>query len=420
MKALVFAAGMGTRLKPLTDTMPKALVPVLGKPLLAHVIEKLKSEGFDDITVNVHHFADQIEKYLSVNDFGVPVHISDERDLLRETGGGVRHARPFLEGSPFLVHNVDIISNINLRSLISAAREDALSTIVVSDRKTKRYFLFDESMRLVGWTNIETGEVRSPYKDLDVSACRKLAFSGIHYFSPKIFDVFDSMGCPERFPIVDFYLSVCDKYPIYGYVPGNLKMVDVGKFDSLSEAETLAGEIEFYVSPVMTTPPETFDSETKKLIFERLSSLGIPFSRVDTGDGTTMEACIPIGKALGAGVVKTVFLTNRQQTRFWLYVTEGDKPFVTRDFCSALGIPRVSFASEELLLSMLGTPHGATTILSLLNDPEGKVQLVIDRSIADSESFSCTDGTPFGFIRLSTSDLLNRYLPSTAHSPIVI
>ena len=161
MKALVFAAGMGTRLKPLTDTMPKALVPVLGKPLLAHVIEKLRSEGFDDITVNVHHFADQIQKYLSDNDFGLPIHISDERDLLRETGGGVRHARPFLEGSPFLVHNVDIISNIDLGIFAVSVREDALSTIVVSDRKTKRYFLFDEGMRLVGWTNVETGEVRS-------------------------------------------------------------------------------------------------------------------------------------------------------------------------------------------------------------------------------------------------------------------
>lgn len=420
MKALVFAAGMGTRLRPLTDTMPKALVPILGKPLLAHVIDKLKSEGFDDITINVHHFADHVQKYLSDNDFGVPIHISDERDLLRETGGGIRHARPFLEGSPFLVHNVDIISNIDLRRLVVSAREDSLSTIVVSERETKRYFLFDEGMRLVGWTNVDTGEVRSPFKDLDVSSCRKLAFSGIHYFSPKIFEVFDSMLCPERFPIVDFYLSVCDKYPIYGYVPENLKMVDVGKFESLTEAEALAGEIEFYISPVMNTAPETFDSETKRLIFERLSTLEIPFSRVDTGDGTTMEACIPIGKALGAGVVKTVFLTNRQQTRFWLYVTEGDKPFVTRDFCSALGIPRVSFASEDLLLSILGTPHGATTILSLLNDTEGLVQLVIDRSIAESDSFSCTDGTPFGFIRLSTSDILDRFLPSTSHSPIVI
>jgi NDP-sugar pyrophosphorylase family protein len=235
MKALVFAAGMGTRLKPLTDTMPKALVPVLGKPLLAHVIEKLKSEGFDDITVNVHHFADQIEKYLSVNDFGVPVHISDERDLLRETGGGVRHARPFLEGSPFLVHNVDIISNINLRSLISAAREDALSTIVVSDRKTKRYFLFDESMRLVGWTNIETGEVKSPYKGLNPADLKMLAFSGIHMIWPRVFPLFSEM--PERFGIIDFYLKYCHQCAFLGYEKKDLQLMDVGKIDTLEQAE---------------------------------------------------------------------------------------------------------------------------------------------------------------------------------------
>ena len=119
-------------------------------------------------------------------------------------------------------------------------------------------------------------------------------------------------------------------------------------------------------------------------------------------------------------MVKTVFLTNRQQTRFWLYVTAGDKPFVTRDFCGALGIPRVSFASEELLLSMLGTPHGATTVLSLLNDSEGKVQLVMDAGIASSEAFSCTDGTAFGFLKIRTRDLLERYLPATGHEAVVI
>ena len=175
-----------------------------------------------------------------------------------------------------------------------------------------------------------------------------------------------------------------------------------------------------YISPVKTTPPEEYGSETRRKIFERLAALGIPFQRVDTGDGTTMEACIPIGEALGAPVVKTVFLTNRQQTRFWLYVTAGDKPFITRDFCGALGIPRVSFASEELLLGMLGTPHGATTVLSLLNDPNGTVQLVIDQDIAAAASFSCTDGTAFGFLRLSTADLFGKFLPSTGHKPVVL
>ena len=175
-----------------------------------------------------------------------------------------------------------------------------------------------------------------------------------------------------------------------------------------------------FISEIKNYSPEEFSSETKRAIFGKLDALGIPFSRVDTGDGTTMEACIPIGEALGAPVVKTVFLTNRQQNKFWLYVTSGDKPFVTRDFCGALGIPRVSFAPEELLLSVLGTPHGATTVLSLVNDKDGKVQLVLDKAIADSESFSCTDGTPFGFIRLETRDLSGRFLPSTGHEAIII
>ena len=176
----------------------------------------------------------------------------------------------------------------------------------------------------------------------------------------------------------------------------------------------------FYISEVTDKCPPEYTSTTRRRIFEKLTELGIGFSRVDTGDGTTMEACIPIGNALGSPVVKTVFLTNRQQTRFWLYVTAGDKPFVTRDFCGALGIPRVSFASEELLLSMLGTPHGATTVLSLVNDSEGKVQLVMDAGIASSEAFSCTDGTAFGFLKIRTRDLLERYLPATGHEAVVI
>ncbi len=240
MKALVFAAGLGTRLKPLTDTMPKALVPVAGRPLLDHVFSKLRGSGFDDITVNVHHFASMIRDYLASNDPGV--HISDETDLLRETGGGILHARPFLEGGPFLVHNVDILSNIDLPGFVSACREDALATLVVSERETSRYLLFDEELRLCGWTNIKTGEVRSPYPDLDPSKYRKLAFSGIHFLSGRIFDVFEDENCPERFPIIDFYISVCGRYPIYGYVPEGLRMVDVGKLQTLSEAISFAKE----------------------------------------------------------------------------------------------------------------------------------------------------------------------------------
>ena len=176
MKTLIFAAGLGTRLRPLTDTMPKALVPVGGKPLLQHVMDKLRSAGCDDFVVNVHHFAGQIETWLREHETpGVKVAVSDERDLLRDTGGGIRHAKELLldgnlgDGGFFLVHNVDIISDLDIRWFCSCARPDALAVLLVSERKTSRYLLFDDDMRLVGWTNVRTGEVRSPYCSLDVS-----------------------------------------------------------------------------------------------------------------------------------------------------------------------------------------------------------------------------------------------------------
>ena len=237
MKAMIFAAGLGTRLKPITDTLPKALVPVGGEPLLAHVIRKLVSAGYDHLVVNVHHFPDQIIGYLQQHDFGVPIDISDERDGLLETGGGVAHARPFLEGEPFLVHNVDILSNLDLAWFRAQHRPDALATLLVSERETSRYLLFREDGRLAGWTNVTTREVRSPYPDLDPSACRRLAFSGIHYMGAGIFQAMDALGMPARFPIMDFYLKACDRYPIYAAIPPFLRLLDVGKQDTLAAAE---------------------------------------------------------------------------------------------------------------------------------------------------------------------------------------
>ena len=247
MKAMIFAAGLGTRLKPITDTMPKALVPVCGQPLLYHVITKLVAAGYDDLVVNVHHFPDQIIHYLQSHDFGARISVSDERDFLRETGGGVRYAKHLLtdfstplemtDGEPFLVHNVDIISNLDLQWLREQHWEGALVTLVASERKTQRYFLFDEDNRLKGWTNLATGEVRSPFPDIDPDQCRKLAFAGIHLMSPAIFDAFDKYGFGDRFSIVDFYLRACADYPIYAAVPPDFQLVDVGKFDALPEAE---------------------------------------------------------------------------------------------------------------------------------------------------------------------------------------
>ena len=243
MKAMIFAAGLGTRLKPITDTMPKALVPVCGQPLLCHVITKLVAAGYDDLVVNVHHFPDQIIHYLHAHDFGARIAVSDERDYLRETGGGIRFAKRLLEDEPFLVHNVDIVSNLDLGWLRKQHREGALATLVVSERKTQRYFLFDEDNRLKGWTNIATGEVRSPFPDIDPDRCRKLAFAGIHLISPAIFDAFDRYGFGDRFSIVDFYLRACGDYPIYAAVPPDFTLVDVGKKETLSEAERVCETI---------------------------------------------------------------------------------------------------------------------------------------------------------------------------------
>ena len=241
MKAMIFAAGLGTRLRPLTDTMPKALVPLCGRPLLWHVAHKIIGAGIDDIVVNVHHFSDMIAAYIEEQgQFGVRVQISLEKDRPLETGGGIMHARPLLEGcGKFLVHNVDIISDLDLRWFLSQVEDDALSTLLVSDRQSSRYLLFDDGMRLVGWTNTATGQVRSPYAGLDPARCRRYAFAGIHCISDRIFAEMEAEGEPECFSIIDFYLAVASRCTIRGVVADGLRMVDVGKTGALAEAKEL-------------------------------------------------------------------------------------------------------------------------------------------------------------------------------------
>lgn len=236
MQAMIFAAGLGTRLKPLTDTMPKALVPVKEKPLIAHLLEKLKAHGVERVVVNVHHFADMLKTYLHDHALGMEVELSDESAMLLETGGGLRHAAPLLPADdPFLVHNVDILSNLSLEKLRASHTDDALATLVVSERKTSRYLLFSQEGRLVGWTNVTTGEVKSPYPDLCVEECRRLAFSGIQMISPKVFALMADW--PDKFSIIDFYLSVAAEEKIMAYVPDNFKMMDIGKLDTLAQAD---------------------------------------------------------------------------------------------------------------------------------------------------------------------------------------
>ena len=172
---MIFAAGLGTRLRPLTDKIPKALVEVDGMPLIEHVIVKLRDSGFKSIVINVHHFSNQIIDYINTHDFGVDIQISDETNKLLDTGGGLRKAAHlFNPDEQILIHNVDILSNANLMKFYvdgplmtnygTGGTMKASATLLVSWRKTKRYLLFDDSMRLVGWTNIETGQVKSPFR----------------------------------------------------------------------------------------------------------------------------------------------------------------------------------------------------------------------------------------------------------------
>lgn len=247
MQAMIFAAGLGTRLKPLTDTLPKALVRVGGQPLLWHVVMRLKASGFTRIVVNVHHFAGQIVDYLASNgNFGLDIRVSDESDALLDTGGGIRKAAPLFDpDSPILIHNVDILSNVDFAGLYGKAGDND-ATLLVSRRETSRYLLFNDDMQLTGWVNTKTGEVKSPYPPKgglpDVynspqrwagSAC--FAFSGIHVFSPRLFPMM--AGWPDRFGIIDFYLDVCRTSLVRGCLSDDLRLLDVGKLDSLDKAE---------------------------------------------------------------------------------------------------------------------------------------------------------------------------------------
>lgn len=239
MKAFVLAAGLGTRLRPLTDHLPKALVEVAGEPLLCRTIRTLRNAGAADITVNVHHHAAQVVRYLSEHDFGLPVRVSDESDLLRDTGGGLRHAYPAGTDDDVLVHNVDILSNADFAALRRAHTEyRAAATLLVSDRPSSRRLLFSTDSacpRLLGWTDTRTGEVRSPHASLDPAACRSLAFAGIHLIAPGLFPLMKPW--PEIFSIIDFYLEACADHLILGHEQPDLRLLDVGKVDTLARAE---------------------------------------------------------------------------------------------------------------------------------------------------------------------------------------
>ncbi len=234
MKAMIFAAGLGTRLQPITTRIPKALVKVQGKALLEHAIEKLISEGIDEIIINVHHFPDQIIEFIYSKSFDIPIQISDEREQLLDTGGGLKKAKDFFDNKAFLVYNVDILSDINLSDPICFHLQNkSLATLVVRNRDTKRYLLFDKNNTLSGWENRETGEqIIVHEKDEYIP----LAFSGIHIIDPRIFDL---MPEKEHFSMIELYLTLAESYTIMAYIDQNSSWVDVGKIEQL---EKLNGE----------------------------------------------------------------------------------------------------------------------------------------------------------------------------------
>ena len=236
MKAMIFAAGLGTRLKPLTDHMPKALVPVAGKPMLEHVINKLIDAGVDGIVINVHHFAQQIIDFLKEkNNFGIQIWISDETGELLETGGGIKKASPFFN-EPFLVHNADILSNLDLKAMYDfhvASGNDA--TLLVSPRKTARYLLFNEEDKLCGWVNKETLQTKPEGFVYQPETQKEYAFGGIHIISTSLFKYME--GWTGKFSIMDFYLQTCQQAQLGGYIKEDLQLIDIGKLETLTKAE---------------------------------------------------------------------------------------------------------------------------------------------------------------------------------------
>ena len=233
MKAMLFAAGLGTRLGAITASRPKALVEVCGEPMLGRVLRKLQGAGVTEVVVNVHHFADMVEQWLAENTpAGMTVRISDERKKLLDTGGGLLHARPLLEGpEPVLLHNVDILSDLPLNDV----ELEGDATLMVSQRESSRQLVFGPDMRLTGWVNLTTGETKG-----DASGLRR-AFSGIHVVSGNIFDALqryaDQKGS-DIFSLTPFYVDMARELRIYGReMPAETRWFDIGKPASLAAAE---------------------------------------------------------------------------------------------------------------------------------------------------------------------------------------
>jgi N-acetyl-alpha-D-muramate 1-phosphate uridylyltransferase len=235
MKAMILAAGLGTRFKPWTDKHPKALALVNGKTLLERNLLYLQSFGIKDVLVNVHHFAEQIRHAIIVNDgWGSNITISDESHELLETGGGLKKAAAYFDEGPFILMNADILTNLDLNKMISFHNENKpLATLAVMDRKSSRYFLFDQNDQLCGWRNTKSGE---EIISIQGSLLKEKAFTCVHFISPEIFPLMHQQG---KFSIVDVYLELAAAHMILGFDHSGSRMVDVGRPEAIAVAEKM-------------------------------------------------------------------------------------------------------------------------------------------------------------------------------------
>ena len=231
MKAMVFAAGLGTRLGKITQGIPKALVRINGRSVLELAVEMVTSGGFDDIIVNVHHFADRvIEEVKELEKKGYRITVSDEREELLETGGGLYKARWFFDRNPFLVYNTDIITDLNIRSLYAChLKNKGLATLAVMNRSDTRFFLVDNKGLLKGWTNKSTGE--KILCDNSGAILTEAAFCGIHVIEPSVFD-YMSEG---HYSLTTLYVRLAETQKIFTMPQGEIYWADIGNREDLEE-----------------------------------------------------------------------------------------------------------------------------------------------------------------------------------------
>lgn len=347
MKAMIFAAGLGTRLRPITDNMPKALVPVAGVPMLERVIRKLQAAGFSEFVVNAHHFAGQICSFVEGHEsFGSQIQLSLETEGALETGGGIKRATEMLRGGRFLVHNVDILSDLDIKWFLSQDEASSLATLLLVDKEADRYLLFDEDMRLVGWTNVRTGEVKSPYPDLDIASCRRYSFCGVHIMSEKLLDMMSDW--PESFSIIDFYLQNAASHCIKGVLCPSLQLIDIGCPEKLARANVMEFLSEQRFSYEIYEHPPLFTIDEALEYWKKIDE--------SHTDGTGPLHC------------KNLFFRNHKGNRHYLVSFDCHKNLDIHSLEHMLRQGKLSFASEERMWRCLGLRPGSVSLFGLIKD----------------------------------------------------